>query len=130
MGDRVMAGPALVPGAGRSNQELRLAATVGRVIDSTRQVTTVFQPLVDLSTTEIVGYEVCRGPAGSEVESPLALLEGALLAGRLAEFDWMCAARACEAVLNAQLHPSMTIFVNIKPATILEPCPEVSPRGR
>jgi EAL domain-containing protein (putative c-di-GMP-specific phosphodiesterase class I) len=120
-----MDAPAVAPaGAGRSNEELRLAETVARVIDK-RQVTTVFQPLVDLSTTDIVGYEAfCRGPAGSEVESPLALLEGALLAGRLAEFDWMCAARACEAVIKAQLHPSMTIFVNIKPATILEPCPE------
>jgi EAL domain-containing protein (putative c-di-GMP-specific phosphodiesterase class I) len=122
---RIVAEPSSGPPAGgRSNEELRLAATVDRVIDR-RQVTTIFQPLVDLSTTEVVGYEAfCRGPAGSEVESPLALLEGALLAGRLGEFDWLCAAMACEAVVKAQVHPSMTIFVNIKPSTILEPCPE------
>ena len=101
-----------------------LVGAVNQVIDR-RDITTVFQPLVDLSTSTVVGYEaLTRGPAGSAVEAPLVLLAGAQLVGRLAEFDWMCAARACDAVVKARLHPSMTTFVNIKPATILSSCPE------
>ena len=107
------------PGCG----DQRLAALVGEVIDR-RAITTVFQPLVDLETNGIVGYEaLSRGPLGTEVEPPLKLLEGAGLTGRLAEFDWMCASAACEAALAAKLHPSMTIFVNIKPSTVSGPCP-------
>jgi EAL domain-containing protein (putative c-di-GMP-specific phosphodiesterase class I) len=111
------------PLTGVSN-ESHLVAAVNRVIDR-REITTVFQPLVDLASAEVVGYEAfTRGPAGSEMESPLTLLEGARLAGRLAEFDWICAAGACESVLAARLHPSTTIFLNIKPATMLATCPE------
>ena len=101
-----------------------LIEAVNRVIDR-RDITTVFQPLVDLETAAVVGYEAfTRGPAGSAVEAPLKLLKGARLAGRLAEFDWMCAAAACDAVLRAHLHRSMTIFINIQPATMLTTCPE------
>jgi EAL domain-containing protein (putative c-di-GMP-specific phosphodiesterase class I) len=80
---------------------------------------------VDLETGAVAGYEAfARGPAGTAVEPPLKVLEGARLAGRLAEFDWMCAAAACDAVLCAYLHRSMTIFINIQPATMLTTCPE------
>jgi EAL domain-containing protein (putative c-di-GMP-specific phosphodiesterase class I) len=109
--------------AGSGTNESRLVVAVNRVIDQ-RAITTLFQPLVDLTTTEVVGYEaLTRGPPGTEVESPLALLKGAVLAGRLAEFDWMCTALACEAVIRARLHPWTTIFLNLKPETVLAPCP-------
>jgi EAL domain-containing protein (putative c-di-GMP-specific phosphodiesterase class I) len=110
-------------GSGRANVG-RLVEAANRVIDR-RHITTVFQPLVDLETGAVVGYEAfTRGPAGSALEAPLKLLEGARLARRLAEFDWMCAAAACDAVLCAHLHRSMTIFINIQPATMLTTCPE------
>ncbi|MGP8207514.1 MAG: EAL domain-containing protein [Acidimicrobiales bacterium] len=119
-----MAGePAIALGAGCVADERRLVAAVNQVIDR-RAVTTLFQPLVDLETAEVVGYEaLSRGPAGSGVESPQALFNGALLAGRLSEFDWMCAARACDAVTRARLHPWTTIFLNLKPATVMTTCP-------
>lgn len=116
--------PAVPLKAGSFTEDRRLVAAVNQVIDR-RAVTTLFQPLVDLTTTEVVGYEaLTRGPEGTEVESPLALLKGALLAGRLPELDWMCAARACDAVIRARLHPWTTIFLNIKPATVLATCPK------
>ncbi len=58
------------------------------------------------------------------MESPIDLIAGAKAAGRLAEFDWVCAASACEAALAARLHPSMSIFLNFEPATLLTECPE------
>lgn len=100
-----------------------LVADVNKVIDD-RRVTTLFQPVVHLATAEVVGYEaLTRGPAGSRVESPLQLLEAGRLAGRLVELDWMCAAAACAAAVAADLHPSMTIFLNFEPETLLAPCP-------
>lgn len=100
-----------------------LVAEVNEVIDR-RSVETLFQPVVHLATAEVVGYEaLARGPAGSRVESPLRLLEAGRLAGRLAELDWACAAAACRAAVAADLHPSMTIFLNFEPETLLTPCP-------
>jgi len=43
-------------GRGQPPDERGLVAAVNRVIDQ-RAVTTLFQPLVDLVTTEVVGYE-------------------------------------------------------------------------
>lgn len=41
-----------------------------------RQITTVFQPVVNLQTQKITGYEaLSRGPAGSEIENPEVLFE-------------------------------------------------------
>ena len=41
-----------------------------------RLITTVFQPVVDLATRAVVGYEaLSRGPAGTELENPEVLFE-------------------------------------------------------
>jgi EAL domain-containing protein (putative c-di-GMP-specific phosphodiesterase class I)/DNA-binding response OmpR family regulator len=41
-----------------------------------RTIGTVFQPIIDLNTHRIVGYEaLSRGPAGSEIESPEVIFE-------------------------------------------------------
>lgn len=100
-----------------------LVAEANALIDA-RQVDTLFQPIVHLETAEVVGYEaLTRGPAGSRLEAPLDLLRAGRLAGRLVELDWICAAAACQAALDADLHPSMTIFLNFEPETLLAPCP-------
>ncbi len=99
-------------------------AELDSVVDA-RRVQTVFQPLVHLEREEVVGYEaLTRGPSGTGLESPLELLAAARRAGRLDELDWTCAAKACEAAVAAQLHPSMTVFLNFEPSTLLAPCPE------
>jgi DNA-binding response OmpR family regulator len=41
-----------------------------------RSIATLFQPVVDLNTRAVVGYEaLSRGPAGSEIESPEVIFE-------------------------------------------------------
>ncbi len=48
----------------------------------------VYQPFVDLDTGAIMAYEaLLRGPAGSRWESPIALLDAARAAGRLADLE-------------------------------------------
>jgi EAL domain-containing protein (putative c-di-GMP-specific phosphodiesterase class I) len=84
----------------------------------------VFQPLVELSSTEVVGFEgLTRGPAGSRLESPMELLGAARGAGRLAEFDWACRTSAISAALAAGLDPGLTLFINLEPDTLGVPCP-------
>ena len=85
---------------------------------------TLFQPIVHLETAEVVGYDaVRRGPAGTRLEAPLDLFRAARLADRLVELDWICAAAACGAALDAGLQPSIAIFLNFEPETLLAPCP-------
>ncbi len=65
-----------------------------RVLDG-RAVQPVFQPLIDLDSRHVVGYEaLARGPTGSSLESPAALFAAAWRAGRVAELDWACRAAA------------------------------------
>ncbi len=90
-----------------------------------RRVRTVFQPLVHLPTRQIVGYEaLSRGPAGTALESPLALLDAARAVGRLSELDWTCRAAAAQAALDRHLDPSLTLLVNLEPETLGSSCPD------
>ena len=83
--------------------------------------TSVFQPIVDLTTGTTVGYEaLARGLAG---EPPAALFAAAREQGRLAELDWACRAAAARGALDAGLGASTALFVNIEPEVIGTPPP-------
>lgn len=98
-------------------------ADIGSVID-TRAVHVVFQPIVDLRTMQVAGLEAfVRGPAGSDLESPGALFAAAAAVGRVAELDWAARAAAFRAVLDADLPPSLSIFVNTEPESLGTECP-------
>lgn len=89
-----------------------------------RAVATVFQPLIDIATGTLVGYEaLSRGPAGSPWESPVALFAAARDAGREAELDWICRAAAYRVALDAGLDRRLTLFVNMEPTAWRIACP-------
>jgi EAL domain-containing protein (putative c-di-GMP-specific phosphodiesterase class I) len=95
-----------------------------RVLDD-RAVQPVFQPLVDLETRRVLGYEaLARGPIGSPLESPAALFGAAYRAGRVAELDWACRAAAFAEAARCGLGPPFTLFVNSEPISLSVPCPE------
>jgi EAL domain-containing protein (putative c-di-GMP-specific phosphodiesterase class I) len=101
--------------------ERLVAESLDRIL-STRVIECVFQPVVDLRTGGIVGFEaLARGPA-DEV-TPTALFSAAAARGRLPELDWICRAAACRAALAANLPPDLALFVNVEPATGMIPCP-------
>ena len=79
----------------------------------------VFQPIVDIDASTVVGYEaLARGPAGSPLESPAKLFAAARAAGCLAELDSACRERAFrEAVASDRLAP-LTLFVNVEPEVL------------
>ncbi|WP_229074691.1 EAL domain-containing protein [Actinoplanes sp. DH11] len=89
-----------------------------------RAVTPVFQPLVDIATGRILGYEaLSRGPAGTPWESPATLFAAARVAGRESELDWICRAVAYRAALDAGFPPDLMLFVNMEPTAWRAGCP-------
>jgi len=85
----------------------------------TTAIRSVYQPVVALGTRAVVGYEaLARGAAGSEHESPVALLRAAREQGRLPEVEWACRAAALEGALRARLAPPLTVFVNLEPEVV------------
>jgi EAL domain-containing protein (putative c-di-GMP-specific phosphodiesterase class I) len=91
---------------------------IHQVIDH-RAVTTVFQPLVDITAGGVLGYEaLSRGPAGSPWEAPIDMFAAAREAGREIELDWVCRAQAIRSILAAAPDPALTWFVNMEPVAV------------
>jgi EAL domain-containing protein (putative c-di-GMP-specific phosphodiesterase class I) len=89
-----------------------------------RALRSVFQPIVELSTAQVVGVEaLTRGPAGSELESPSALFDAAHVAGRTAELDWRCRATAIRAVSELGRSRPGLLFINAEPSSFGAPPP-------
>ena len=85
---------------------------------------TVFQPIVELATDEVVGWEaLTRGPAGVGLQSPDALFAAARACRRLAELDWACRCAAFRSATDAQVRPPHRLFVNAEPQTLGTACP-------
>ncbi|MBA2765695.1 MAG: EAL domain-containing protein [Solirubrobacterales bacterium] len=85
----------------------------------------VFQPLVELTSGDVVGYEaLVRGPAGSELERPDALFGRARADGRLGELDWACRVAAVRGALDAGLPRGLRLFVKMEPEALGVPCPD------
>jgi EAL domain-containing protein (putative c-di-GMP-specific phosphodiesterase class I) len=85
-----------------------------------RQVSSVFQPIVQLRDKSILGYEaLSRGPAATEYESPLFLLRIADRTGLTVELDRVF--RAISLSTAAKLPESSKIFINTLPSTVFDP---------
>ncbi|CAA9504521.1 MAG: diguanylate cyclase/phosphodiesterase (GGDEF & EAL domains) with PAS/PAC sensor(s) [uncultured Solirubrobacteraceae bacterium] len=85
----------------------------------------VYQPLVELDTGEVVGYEaLARGPEGTPFERPDRLFAAARSEGRLGELDWACRAAAVRGALEGGLPAPLRLFVNMEPEALGVPCPE------
>lgn len=82
---------------------------------------TVYQPIVALDGG-VVGYEaLTRGPAGSELESPLALFAAARAEQRIPELDRACRAAAIKGARAAGLRRPATLFLNAEPEALEVP---------
>jgi len=85
-----------------------------------RRITNMFQPIVDLRTREVHAYEaLARGPSGTELQTPDALLELAERLGMIAELD--CVLFGCGLEHAADLPGSDPIFMNVLPSTLYDP---------
>jgi len=85
---------------------------------------TLFQPVVELATGDVVGWEaLSRGPAGGLVEGADALFSTARAARRLPELDWACRCQALRAARLADLRSPQRLFVNAEPQAFGSVCP-------
>lgn len=82
------------------------------------QVHSVFQPIVDLDTDLVIGYEaLARGPVGN-LQRPDLLFAAAAAAGRLTELDEMCQRAALQGAIHSGIHAPLTLFVNVEPEVV------------
>lgn len=88
----------------------------------TGAVTMLLQPVVDLRTGEVFGYEaLARGRQGSPFFEAPALFRAAAAACLAPELEWLCRRRALE-VKKTLLRPGEKIFLNFDPTVAV--CPE------
>ncbi|MDQ6805811.1 MAG: EAL domain-containing protein [Actinomycetota bacterium] len=100
------------------------ALSSGGPVAITAGVRSVYQPIVDLLSGSVVGYEaLARGPSDSPLERPDLLFAAARENGVTAELDWACRAAAFEGALAAGLGAPSTLFVNVEPDAIDMPTP-------
>jgi EAL domain-containing protein (putative c-di-GMP-specific phosphodiesterase class I) len=89
-----------------------------------REVQTVFQPVVHLPSRAVVGYEaLIRGPQGTALTTPDALIAAAERTGRLVELDWAARASACRAAVEAELDTDQMLLLNFEPIALNSDCP-------
>lgn len=88
-------------------------------------VRTVFQPIIDLTTSRTIGFEaLSRGPATSSLENPERMFAAARNTSRLAELDWTCRCAAFRAAFESGLRAPYKLFVNAEPQVIGSACPQ------
>ncbi len=84
------------------------------------QVSSVFQPIVDLRTLDIIGYEaLSRGPADTEWHSPVALIEEATRAGMLWKLELLFRKKAIRRASETGIEH--LLFLNVDPNVIHDP---------
>jgi EAL domain-containing protein (putative c-di-GMP-specific phosphodiesterase class I) len=93
------------------------AVLLSRILERD-EVHSVFQPIVDLDSECVVGYEaLARGPVGA-LERPDDLFAAARHQGRLADLDELCRRVAVRGAMATGIHAPLTLFVNVEPGTV------------
>jgi EAL domain-containing protein (putative c-di-GMP-specific phosphodiesterase class I) len=103
----------------RAQRELQDRCELQEVL-LTDQLSTVFQPIVELRERRVLGYEaLSRGPANSVYQMPVQLFEMAKQADLVFELDRKCRRRAIAAA--APLPEEAKLFLNVFPSAMYDP---------
>lgn len=85
------------------------------------EITTLFQPIFDISNHTILGYEaLSRGPKNSPLEMPNKLFAVAHEHGLISELELLCRSKAIENFVKLALQGKL--FLNVSPKILLDPC--------
>jgi EAL domain-containing protein (putative c-di-GMP-specific phosphodiesterase class I) len=83
-------------------------------------VTILYEPITNLTTREIRGYEgLARGPWDSDIHAPTALFQMAEATGLMYELDCLCRRLALRGARG--LRPGKLLFLNCLPTAIHDP---------
>lgn len=89
-------------------------------IIATKNIRTVFQPIISMNTGEVLGYEaLSRGPEGSPLESPLELFTAAEKYRMLFTLERICREKAL--INSREIKNGHKIFININPYVVYDP---------
>ena len=84
------------------------------------QVRSVYEPIVDVSTHTVFGYEaLARGPEGSDLHSPAVLFAQASQEDLIFQLDCLC--RRSGIAGARDLPGGARLFLNVRPTTIHDP---------
>ena len=84
-----------------------------------RRLTAVFQPILDLQQSTVIGFEgLIRGPSDSALHAPIDLFSVARTCGRVAEVEYLSRRIVLESF--ARLDFPGKIFLNISPDILLQ----------
>lgn len=87
-------------------------------------ITVAFQPIVDLTSRELLAVEaLARGPERSALHRPERLFAAAEAAGRVVELDWACRLTAVTAALDGGLDSRVALVLNRAAAAAGTPPP-------
>jgi diguanylate cyclase (GGDEF)-like protein len=85
-----------------------------------RKLTALFQPILDLKSGEIYGYEgLIRGPSDSPLHAPISLFGAATQQNLLFEIEMLSRQIVLESFV--QLNLPGNLFLNVSPETLLHP---------
>jgi EAL domain-containing protein (putative c-di-GMP-specific phosphodiesterase class I) len=85
-----------------------------------------YQPIVDLTTRQVVGFEALARWPHLVGATPDAVFAAARDNGRTRELDWACRLAALEGALAFGLGRRHTLFVNVEPETLGTGVPETA----
>lgn len=116
---RAMEEAASFPQAADSRRRHADRAELRRILDD-GDIDTVFQPVVNLDDSSIMGFEAfCRGPRDSALEKPAALFATSGIASLGRELDLLCQRRALQRASG--MGSGSKLFLNALPASLLDP---------
>jgi EAL domain-containing protein (putative c-di-GMP-specific phosphodiesterase class I)/GGDEF domain-containing protein len=99
----------------RKRRERSVASELERILREAA-IRTLFQPVVDLRSHAVLGYEaLARGPGGGPLEMPRALFLAGERLGVTLDLDRTCRDAALRAVGEAAIAPAETLFLNVVP---------------
>ncbi len=91
-----------------------------RELIRTPQLYSVYQPIVNLSSAEVMGWEaLARGPAEGNFASPKVMFDFAEEVGSIFALEQACREQAVQGV--GPLKPGQKLFLNIHPQTMGDP---------
>jgi EAL domain-containing protein (putative c-di-GMP-specific phosphodiesterase class I)/GGDEF domain-containing protein len=103
----------------RIDKRMDTAAAVIRKIINNRELSMLFQPIIDPRSKTVFGFEaLCRGPSSSWLHSPQHLFEAARRSGQRVELEFCCIAVAARSFVE-QVGDGK-LFINISPDSIYE----------
>ncbi|MBB1268203.1 GGDEF domain-containing protein [Shewanella sp. SR44-3] len=98
---------------------IELSHELNKII-ATANVRAVFQPIFNIITNQIHGFEaLSRGPEHSPLHSPVPLFQTAAHEGRLSDLETLCREIAITGFEQRKLEGKL--FINISPKALLDP---------